>query len=102
VGATRTPWGSGPPPEGEDLERVLRTDGLDPRWWSNPPGDTYGWHDHAFHKVLFCAAGSVVFHTRERDVRLGPGDRLDLDPGTAHAATVGPDGVVCVEAARPA
>jgi hypothetical protein len=30
----------------------------------------------------------------------GPGDRLDLAPGTAHAATVGQGGVTCVEAAR--
>jgi hypothetical protein len=34
-------------------------------------------------------------------VRLVCGDRLDLPAGTPHAATVGPNGVTCWEAARP-
>jgi quercetin dioxygenase-like cupin family protein len=50
--------------------------------------------------VLVCLSGSIVFHTDEGDVELGPGDRLDLEPGTEHAATVGPRGVECVEASR--
>lgn len=71
-----------------------------PRWWGNAPGDTYGWHSHRYHKVLYCARGSITFHTKEGDFELGPGDRLDIDPGTEHAATVGAEGVECVEAAR--
>jgi quercetin dioxygenase-like cupin family protein len=78
----------------------LRAEGLEPRWWSNAAGDRYGWHDHGYHKVLFCLEGSVVFHFRDRDVELGAGDRLDVEPRTEHAATVGPSGVTCVEAAR--
>lgn len=71
-----------------------------PLFWGNGPGDTYGWHDHRYHKVLLCLCGSIVFHTRDGDVELVAGDRLDLEPGTEHAATVGPDGCECVEAAR--
>ncbi len=71
-----------------------------PRTWSNAPGDRYGWHAHAYHKVLFCLSGSIVFHTDGGDVQLRPGDRLDLEPETAHAATVGPEGVTCIEASR--
>jgi hypothetical protein len=52
--------------------------------------------------VLYCAAGSIVFHLPDGDVTLGAGDRLDVAPGTEHAATVGPAGVKCVEASRPA
>jgi quercetin dioxygenase-like cupin family protein len=86
-------------PRREQLERRFRDEGLsEVRWWSNGPGDTYGWHDHPYHKVLFCAEGSIVFHTRDGDVELRPGDRLDIEPGTEHAATVGADGVSCVEA----
>jgi hypothetical protein len=33
-------------------------------------------------------------------VTLEAGDRLDLEPGTEHAATVGPTGCSCVEASR--
>ena len=71
-----------------------------PHTWGNDAGDTYGRHDHGYHKVLFCLAGSIVFHTDDGDIELRAGDRLDLEPGTAHAATVGPGGCRCVEASR--
>jgi AraC-like ligand binding domain len=71
-----------------------------PRSWANGPGDRYGRHEHAFHKVLFCLEGSIVFHTDVGDVELTAGDRLDLEPGTAHAATVGTQGCSCIEASR--
>jgi mannose-6-phosphate isomerase-like protein (cupin superfamily) len=71
-----------------------------PRSWGNAAGDRYGRHDHPFHKVLFCVSGSIVLHTDDGDVELTAGDRLDLEPGTAHAATVGAAGCSCVEASR--
>lgn len=85
-------------PARADLEALLRpeADGV-ARWWSNDPGERYGWHAHGYRKVLYCSEGSITFHTREGDLTLGPGDRLDVDPQTEHAATVGPDGVTCVE-----
>ena len=67
--------------------------------WSNGPGYAYEWHDHGYHKTLICLAGSIVFHTDGGDVSLSAGDVLELSPGTRHAATVGPDGVRCAEAA---
>jgi anti-sigma factor ChrR (cupin superfamily) len=70
------------------------------RSWGNSPGDRYARHEHDFHKVLFCLEGSIVFHTDEGDLGLDAGDRLDLSPGTAHSATVGPDGCECIEASR--
>ena len=80
---------------------TLRGEGCSaPRRWGNGPGDTYGRHAHGYHKVLFCLSGSIVFHIDDDDVELRVGDRLDLEPGTEHAATVGPDGVECVEASR--
>jgi len=71
-----------------------------PRFWGNAPADRYGRHDHGFHKVLFCLAGSIVFHTDDGDIELAAGGRLDLEPGTSHSATVGPEGCECVEASR--
>jgi quercetin dioxygenase-like cupin family protein len=68
--------------------------------WSNGPGDTYGWHSHAYHKSLRCIRGSIVFHLRHGDVELREGEMLDIEPGIEHAATVGPDGVECVETHR--
>jgi quercetin dioxygenase-like cupin family protein len=90
----------GAPPDPAGVELQLRERGLQPRRWGNGPGDRYGWHDHDYHKILYCLSGSIVFHTRgDGDVTLGPGDRLDVPPATEHAAIVGPDGVECVEAA---
>lgn len=97
MAATRTP---GNARRGEALA-ALRSEGCTaPRPWDNGASDTYGWHQHGYHKVLFCLSGSIVFHTREGDVELTAGDRLDLEPGTEHAATVGPAGCECVEASR--
>lgn len=85
----------------DDALAAFRTAGCSaPRPWGNGPGDRYGRHAHGYHKVLFCLAGSIVFHTDDGDVELRAGDRLDLEAGTEHAATVGPDGVRCVEASR--
>jgi hypothetical protein len=81
--------------------RALREEGCSaPRPWGNGPGDAYGWHEHGYHKVLFCLEGSITFHLRDGDQVLEAGDRLDLEPGTEHAATVGPLGCSCVEASR--
>ncbi len=83
----------------DDVRAELEQRGLDLRSWSNGPNDTYGWHDHGYHKTLVCLAGSIVFHTDDGDIHLAAGDVLELEPGTRHAATVGPDGVRCAEAA---
>lgn len=72
-----------------DLSAVFAAEALVPSRWSNGAGFRYGEHTHPYHKVLLCASGSITFH------------RLDLPAGTSHAATVGPNGVTCWEAARP-
>lgn len=75
-------------------------EGLQPHSWSNEAGYRYAEHEHPYHKVLFCVRGSIIFHTPDGDQELRPGDRLDLAPGTRHGATVGPEGVTCMEAPR--
>jgi len=52
-------------------------------------------------KVLYCVRGRIVFHTVGGGIELGPGDKTILPPYTAHAATVGAEGVRCIEAPRP-
>ncbi len=81
------------------MRAAFDVEGLTPRAWSNTAGFRYSGHEHAYRKVLYCVAGSIVFHTPDGDLELGPGDRLDLPAGTPHAATVGPEGVTCWEAA---
>ncbi|MDQ6873839.1 MAG: cupin domain-containing protein [Actinomycetota bacterium] len=77
---------------------LLRARGLPAQGWGNGPGERYAWHEHDYAKILYCVAGSIVFHTRDGDLPLAAGDRLDLPANTAHAATVGPAGCRCVEA----
>ena len=84
----------------ELARRRFEAEGLTPRPWSNTAGFRYPTHTHPYGKLLVCIAGSITFHTPDGDVRLGPGDVLDLAPGTPHAATVGPDGVTCWEGHR--
>jgi quercetin dioxygenase-like cupin family protein len=96
-----TPWSAPGAPTEEALDALLHREGLTPRWWSNGPGDRYGAHSHPYHKVLYCARGSVRFLVEgDHMFELLPGDRLDLPPDTSHSAIVGPAGVACVEAAR--
>jgi quercetin dioxygenase-like cupin family protein len=99
VTARLTKW-DGPAPDRAEVERRFRDEGLSPRGWGNAPGDRYGRHAHDYHKVLYCVSGSIVFHTEGSDIELRPGDRVDVGPGTDHWATVGPEGVECMEAAR--
>ncbi len=100
---TLTPWPGDQPPSETELEALFRRQGLSPHRWSNPPGDRYGAHSHPYHKVLYCARGSIRFLVEPGGQRfdLSPGDRLDIPPGTSHSALVGPDGVACLEAPRP-
>lgn len=92
---------SGQPPSEDEIVESMAAEGLrGAGGWDNAPGDTYGWHEHVYEKVLYCVQGGIVFHTEDGDVELRPGDRMVLPPGTRHAATVGPRGVRCVEAPR--
>lgn len=85
----------------QTARELFSAEALVPTAWSNGPGDRYSTHTHDYDKVLICVAGSITFHTPDGDVALEAGDRLDLPAGTPHAATVGPGGVDCLEAARP-
>jgi uncharacterized protein YjlB len=87
-----------------DLLARLRAEGLDAGSWSNGPDDRYAPHQHGYDKVLVCARGSIRFGMPSvgsaADLQIG--DRLDLPAGTVHDATVGADGVTCLEAHMPA
>lgn len=72
-----------------------------PRRWTGAPGEEYPLHAHGYHKVLFVMAGSITCEDEERKTyHLNPGDRLDIEPGTDHTASAGPEGVECMESYR--
>jgi len=82
----------------DDFEAEMAAAGRTTTTWSNGPHYRYGSHSHPYRKTLCCLEGSIVFHTPDGDIALEAGERLVLDPGTPHAASVGPDGVRCAEA----
>jgi mannose-6-phosphate isomerase-like protein (cupin superfamily) len=102
IAARLTRWEGDDRPTERELRARLAGEGLAPYAWGNPPGDVYPAHRHPFVKVLFCVSGSIRFDLPEEgaSLELGPGDRLDLPPGTLHSALVGGLGVVCLEAHR--
>lgn len=83
---------------------ALRSAGVAPSAWSNGPGDTYAAHEHAYTKLLICAAGSITFLVgmTEEPVELAAGEGFILPAGLRHAARVGPNGCTCLEGHRPA
>lgn len=89
----------GDAPNIETIPERFRSEGLSPHSWGNAPGDIYDWHRHDYDKVLYCVRGGITFHGRDGDYSLTAGDRLDIEAGTDHGATVGPEGVECMEAA---
>jgi quercetin dioxygenase-like cupin family protein len=82
----------------------MSAEGLAPYAWGNPPHDLYAAHRHTYNKIVYCVSGSIRFDLVDdgTSVELRPGDRLELPAQVTHAATVGPDGVVCLEAHRTA
>ena len=90
------------PPTAASVGAYLRSLGVEPHPWSNGPGDRYAAHEHAYTKVLMCAAGSITFvvGADERPLTLRPGEGFVLPPRTRHAADVGPEGVTCLEGQR--
>ena len=92
--------------EKEELsdERGLREqfsrEALSPYAWSNAPGDTYAAHTHPYDKVICVVRGSITWVLPQTNQEIEPraGDRLDLPRGIVHAARVGPQGVICLEA----
>lgn len=94
-----TPWSGAAAANERSLQLIMQAEGLTPYAWSNPPFDKYAAHRHDYDKVIYVVTGSIAFGLPAEGsrVELGPGDRLDLPAGTVHDATVGAEGVVCLE-----
>ncbi len=98
-----TKWDFGEISE-DELRRQMHGEGLQPYPWSNGPNFVYSPHTHSYNKILYVVSGSITFHlsATKEDIVMESGDRLELPARTAHAATVGTEGVLCLEAANRA
>ena len=96
---TVTPWAGSTAPTESTLRQLCADEGLRPYAWSNGSHDTYAAHSHEYDKVIYVVRGSITFGLPKLGQRLtlNPGDRLDLPAGVLHDATVGAEGVVCLE-----
>ena len=85
-----------------DIQRRLQDEGLRAYRWANAPHDKYSAHSHSYAKVIYVVSGSITFGLPDsgEQIHLDAGDRLDLLAGVTHDATVGLQGVVCLEAHR--
>ena len=95
-----TPWAGETPPTAEELRQELEEQELHVYQWSNDPGDRYAGHTHGYHKIVYVLSGSIKFDmaTRHETLTVRTGDKLELPSGIRHSATVGQDGVTCLEA----
>lgn len=74
---TLTRWPSTAVPSRESLEHLFRAENLSAGWWSNGPDYRYNAHSHRYHKVLYCARGSIRFVVHPA------GETYELSPETA-------------------
>lgn len=76
----------------------LAADGLDVIVWEDAPGVEYPEHAHPAREVRHVLEGSMTVGAGGGVHELGPGDRVELDPGERHWARVGPEGVTYLSA----
>jgi quercetin dioxygenase-like cupin family protein len=70
------------------LRAALQGEGLVTAWWSEIPGTRVPQHEHPFPEARWVLSGFLRVTVGDQTVELGPGDRLDLPPGTAHGIEV--------------
>ena len=70
------------------LRVALQQEGLTTAWWSEAPGTRVAQHEHPFPEVRWVVDGFMRIYIGDEVVELGPGDRLDLPPGTMHGFEV--------------
>lgn len=70
------------------LRAALEREGLATAWWSEVPGTSVAQHEHPFPEARWVLDGFLRVHIGSEVVELGPGDRLDLPPGTKHGFEV--------------
>ncbi|RMF01308.1 MAG: cupin [Chloroflexi bacterium] len=95
-----TPWTDAEPPTEEVLREKMVEQELTVAHWSGQPQGVIEGHTHGYHKILAVVSGSIKFEfpTRHKTITLKAGDQLELPAGLRHTATVGMDGVTCLEA----
>jgi quercetin dioxygenase-like cupin family protein len=70
------------------LRGELQREGLNTAWWSEVPGMRVEEHEHPFPESRWVLSGYLRVYVGGEVIDLGPGERLDLPPGTKHGFEV--------------
>jgi quercetin dioxygenase-like cupin family protein len=81
-------WTKSKKPTLEELEAMLRAEGLEFELYSDTPGTKYGRHKHPFEDFIVIVSGKMKLVTDVNQWTMKPGDRIDLPPNTLHSAEV--------------
>jgi quercetin dioxygenase-like cupin family protein len=94
-------WTKTKKPTLEELQDMLRAEGLDFDLYSDRPGTKYGRHKHPFEDFIVIVSGKMKLITDVNTWTMKPGDRIDLPPNTLHSAEVlGKEDVQYLSAAK--
>jgi quercetin dioxygenase-like cupin family protein len=85
----------------KELNELTR-EGYSCHTWSNDAGFWYPVHDHPYDKAIVILQGSITFYfpAKKEELVMQTGDRLNIPARTAHGASVGSEGVTCLEGQR--
>ena len=86
-------------PTEENIRQILKSEGYSVFKWSNDPNDYFSPHSHDYLQIFYVIEGSLTIRSVDDDItyEVNPGDRVEVRPGLIHEATIGPNGVVCLE-----
>jgi quercetin dioxygenase-like cupin family protein len=94
-------WNKSRKPTLEELQAMLRAEGLEYELYADAPGTKYGRHKHPFEDFIVIVSGKMKILTDHNEWTMKPGDRLDLPQNTMHAAeVVGKEDVRYLSAAK--
>jgi len=68
------------------IKDILRKEGYSVYVWSDAPGTYYPVHTHPDTEIRWVVEGEVTIGVEGKEISLGPGDMIELDPNTPHWA----------------
>jgi quercetin dioxygenase-like cupin family protein len=94
-------WAKKKKPALEELQAMLKSQGLASELYSDRAGTKYGRHKHDFDDFIVIVTGKMKLAADEHEWILKPGDRLDLPANTFHRAEmIGKEEVRYLSAAK--
>ncbi len=83
-----TKWCKREKPSLDLIKKELEKEGLECFLFASEPGDFYSEHKHEYDEIRIVIEGSIKFASKDKEVILKEGDRLDLPRDTTHTAEI--------------